>query len=316
MTTDDSDKPERPLIVEHKQKLPEPQVGWELIAIGKGEPTRLKDHRLSISERVFGGYSFVQVDVAEHRLTQTRKVPTRVPGLSFDAALTAQYCIADPVVAVKRSTRLARDTITGIVWPRIEAASRGAGAGGSTTGAQGKLTLEDLDQAQSRVDQACKELLKDERLGKRGLELLDLSATVNFDTETAKLAAAIGLSGLKIDAQRAEGDVQVDARKHYEALIAEGPRPLFAEVMRTNPGMISGLLEQLSAAERQRYENDISLMRELFAEGHIEGHHLPPNVRDEFLRSVLNRASLGDILTLGVSTKPTVPAVEDDSGKS
>ncbi|WP_342248737.1 hypothetical protein [Sphingomonas sp. OTU376] len=327
------------LLVDRGQKLPEARVGWALIAIGKGTPKRITDYRLSISEKLLARYSFVEVDTSDKIFEEKMKLPTWTPGLHYIAELTVEYRVEDPVVAAQRGTRLIWPRIRSTVLAKLSEASqlapeRPAAAPDAKPPARRKgravavnnsekaapaseshatLQLGDLSNAQQKVNAACAHLLSTDPLLDRGITLLALSATLSLEGEAAKHAGTIGMTGLRIAAQDAEHAVEEELRKKKEVLLSKGVRGIFAEALRTTPNMLSNLLEQLSSLERERYGNELSIMRELFAQGHLEGHHLPPDVRDEFLKSVLNKASLGEILMLGEAAKGTVASIEDKS---
>jgi hypothetical protein len=311
-------------------------MGYVLFAFGKGEPKQISDYRLSLSEQIFANYKFVEVDISNRIFNEEIKLPSRLPGITFDAKVTVSYRVTEPVLALKNATRMViGDEIRLSLIPKLEKASRSA-AGSSGTNAESKaimaigsnqpvgdgtsvtdaptLTISDINSANLNAEAACAAFKDAKPFAEYGIDLRTVTASLSLAGEAEKLAESIGLLGLKLNAKRAEQELTDQERAHQERILAGGLRKMVAEVMRTKPDMITGLLDQLSAVEQVRYQNDIAIFNKLLDEKAVEPHQIPTNVRDEFLQNLLNRATLGDIMLLGTKTKEGPLATENKLG--
>jgi hypothetical protein len=185
-----------------------------------------------------------------------------------------------------------------------------------TKSAPGRLKVDDLQRARQRIAKATSPTVIRHLLDDLGIELRAVKVTLDFEGAAKKHAETIGLAGLLMSAEEATAEVEEVGRLRAEELLIKGPRALLAAAMRTDPNMITTLLHQMSAVEQERYQSEIALLHKFLAEGHIEGHQLPTDVRDGFLRNLLNRASWGDILRLGAAADEAPKAVEDKSSSS
>ena len=290
------------LILNHGYKMPAPRPGVEIVALGGGDPIALKGSRgLTLSERMFGKYrTFVEVDIAEKHYEARSRLPSEAATMFFDATVLVRYRVTNSAKIVKHAVADGKVATWRLLEPALQKSTRSAK--GDDRAAAEKLAEAAAETVRSQV-------LADDELGLMIVAVtvqLDLQANIRNLLDTVERETLISRDldvRQRLDKKRRKGD---------EEMLKEGPRAWLAHLMRDDPNIIREVLNQMAVAEKERYDNDMKLLLKMLDSGDIESHEIPKNVKDDFIRSILQRASAGETLQL-FNTNPNAAAQKTDA---
>jgi len=301
---------ETPLLVDHRT-IPAPRAGYTLVAIGRGPPKEITDYRVSLTERLLRRYSFVEVNISLQEFEEVIELPSGAPSINFDAEIRVTYRVKNPILMVKGDVRSTWARIRSELYPKITQAIRGV-LGNDASPNMGRddafdrlrsLTLADVTAADRNVSAVCASIKSANPLADVGIELHNISVKLSLKEDISRISERISLSNLMTASLLAKDEITMSALALEENILLGEPRKMIAAIMKTSPHMIPRLLEQISADEQNAYSQDIEILKNIMKDGHLESHHIPKDIRDEFLQRILNRASLHDIIRLGSSAE-------------
>ena len=290
------------LILNHGDKMPAPRPGVEIVALGGGDPIALKGSRgLTLSERMFGRYkTFVEVDIAEKDYQERSRLPSAAATMFFDATVQVRYRVTNSAKIVKQAVGDGKAATWRLLEPALQRSTRSAK--GDDRAAAEMLAEAAAEKVRSQV-------LESDELGLVIVAVsvqLELQANIRTLLDTAERETLISRDlevKQRLDTKR---------RKSDEEMLKEGPRAWLAHLMRDDPHIIREVLNSMAVAEKERYDNDMKLLLKMLDSGEIEGHEIPKNVKDDFIRSILQRASAGETLQL-FNTNPTALTAQTDA---
>ncbi len=299
-------------------KMPDLRPGAVVVALGSGDPIVFRNGRgPTISERWFGGYkSFVEVDLSAKTFDEATKLPSSKATIDFDATVTVRYQVRESNVTsiISRGVKDGRNAI----WPDLLAKLQLA-----TRQADGLNVNQGNESAVAAAQSFC---MAYNSQAERGIEILSIIVNVNLTSEARTLLKQVELedfqqkslqSEQKIALQKVKNSQEVDKAKREEnfAIMNGGLQNMFAQLMIDNPKALADIVDNLAKMKQGQHSDRMELFRELLAGGQIEAHHIPKEVKEEFLRKVLMQKE-EDIGLLGANLTVADASMEIAEKKS